>query len=57
MLEVGTIVRITSMARTDAIGEVIDVREGRYIVRLRNWQADGYHLDVACRAEELRRVR
>lgn len=73
MLEVGNVVQITSMERTDAIGEVIEVREGRYIVRLRNWKSDGEvregryigrfrnwqgdHLDVACRIDELRRVR
>lgn len=58
MLRVGTTVQITSMARTDAIGRVIEITQhGVYIVRLENWQADGYHLDVACRIDELRRVR
>lgn len=57
MFEIGDVVRVMTMARTDAIGRIVAICDGRYVVRLLNWQADGYHLDVACRAEELREER
>lgn len=51
---VGATVRITTMARTDAFGQVIARTEnGRWLVRLPNWQADGYHLDAGCEESEL----
>ena len=54
-MKVGDVVRVMTMARTDAIGRVIEITGGGVcIVRLPNWQADGYHLDVECRADELR---
>lgn len=48
--KVGDQVRIKSMARTDAIGFIREIKNDEFaIVRLEAWQADGYHLDVACR--------
>jgi hypothetical protein len=44
---------ITTMTRTDAVGVIREKRGEHYIVRLPNWQADGVHLDTACRAHEL----
>lgn len=54
-------VRITSFARTDAIGRIIEIRQSFTqwatdpvaIVRLPNWLADGHHLDVAVSLPEL----
>ena len=54
-MKVGDVVRVMTMARTDAIGRVIEITaHGVYIVRLENWQ--GYHLDVECSVDELRRL-
>lgn len=42
-MKVGTVVKVTTMARSDAIGRVVEITGGGvYIVRLENWQADGY---------------
>lgn len=46
-------VRVMSMARTDAIGKVIRATANGFEVRLPNWQADGVHLDVHARRDEL----
>lgn len=53
MVQLGSIVCVTSMARADAIGKVIELHPAGVLVRLPNWQADGYKLDVQCRVEEL----
>lgn len=53
-LQLGSIVRIVTMARTDAIGVVTRFApNARIVVRLPSWQADGYGLDVAVERHEL----
>ncbi len=50
--KVGQSVQVDTFART-AIGRVTRVTESGYEVRLPNWQADGVHLDVYARGDEL----
>jgi hypothetical protein len=52
-LKVGQSVAITTMSRTDAVGRILRVTAVGYEVRLPNWQADGVHLDVHCRFDEV----
>jgi hypothetical protein len=52
-MKIGQSVRVTSMARVDAIGKILRVTPQGYEVRLPNWQADGVHLDVYCRKDEV----
>jgi len=52
-IKVGTSVQVTSMARVDAVGKVRTITATGYEVRLPNWQADGVHLDVWCRRDEV----
>lgn len=52
-ITVGMSVLVTTMARTDAVGKVMQVTGGGYTVRLPNWQADGVHLDVYARTDEV----
>jgi hypothetical protein len=56
--KVGQSVRVMTFGRTDAIGKVKRIvhrgqQHNTYEVRLPNWQADGVHLDVFARADEL----
>lgn len=53
MIKLGSTVRILSSPRTNAIGKVIEVYRRGYLVRLPNWQADGYHLDCTVGFEEV----
>lgn len=50
--KVGSHVRIMSMGRI-AIGRVTAITGNRADVRLPNWMADGVHLDIICRMDEL----
>lgn len=44
---VGRIVRVTTAARTDMVGRIVEVpRPGSVRVRVPGWQADGYHMDT-----------
>jgi hypothetical protein len=53
---VGRLVLLTAMARCDAIGKIIERRDHGVTVRLEGWQADGYHLDVTARFDQIRPV-
>jgi hypothetical protein len=41
-IRVGSTVRITSMARTDVVGRVIEIQGDRYHVKVPNFHADGW---------------
>jgi hypothetical protein len=56
-ITVGTGVRMLTMARTDAIGNVLRETSVGYEVRLPNWQADGVHKDIYVRYEDVARAR
>lgn len=52
--KLGQSVLVNTFQRTDAIGRITRLNpSGTYEVRIPNWQADGVHLDVVCRADEL----
>jgi hypothetical protein len=57
-LHVGSVVRVLSFHRTDAVGHITQLQaNGIVVVRLEGWQADGYHLDVAVHVSNLLAVR
>lgn len=52
----GQAVRITTAARVDMIGRVAQVTpNGKYLVRVPGWMADGYPLETMAHADELER--
>ena len=60
MIAVGRYARVTTAARTDVIGKVVEHRVGPYsekfiVVRVPNWQADGYDKDWVVRVDEVER--
>lgn len=53
-VEVGMQVRIKTMARTDAIGTIVELpSQFTAVVRLDNWQADGSPLILKVSCDEL----
>ena len=51
---IGRFVRITNMARVDCIGKVVRHQgNGAALVRVENWQADGYYREFAAFPESL----
>jgi hypothetical protein len=54
--KIGSYVRVTTMARTDAIGRVVrsvSTHVTYHTVRIPGWQADGWPLELRAREDEL----
>jgi hypothetical protein len=55
-IRVGSTVRITSMARTDVVGRVIEIQGDRYHVKVPNFHADGWPKVLVVYRDELEKA-